>query len=127
MIRFIESNTHSTKLIFNLLFICLASFKTKAQRQWPTSPADPSLDQCELDGWVDILQNLNFDLGALPESQPQMAYVLRVRRGRQQTMHPSPTPTISEWMEFIFRGADNAGVYLVFSSFNFCHFIQLCP
>lgn len=86
------------------------SFETEAQREAPSCPkADAFIDPSEAEGWVNVRQVLSFDLGSHPHFQPQMAYVLRVRRGRQPTTKNPPTLSIAEWMEFAFRGADNTG------------------
>ncbi|CAL8082184.1 unnamed protein product [Calicophoron daubneyi] len=91
--------------IFNIQYPT-ACFETEAQREVPES-SEEDLNSSEADGWVNVRQVLSFDLGSHPEFQPQMAYVLRVRRGRQPTMRNPPVLTIAEWMEFSFRGADN--------------------
>ncbi|TGZ54627.1 hypothetical protein CRM22_010592 [Opisthorchis felineus] len=100
--------------IFNIQYPT-ACFETEAQREPPAQ--DVSLtDPSEQDGWVNVRQVLSFDLGSHPEFQPQMAYVLRVRRGSQPTTRNPPVLTISEWMEFTFHGADNTVVSFVRST-----------
>lgn len=64
----------------------------------------------EVGGWLNVRQVLSFDLGHQLQYRPQTAYVLRVRRGREQNPVKLPTtPTISEWLEFMFRAVDNTG------------------
>uniref|UniRef100_A0A5K3F7E2 FSA_C domain-containing protein n=2 Tax=Mesocestoides corti TaxID=53468 RepID=A0A5K3F7E2_MESCO len=59
-------------------------------------------------GWLNVRQVLSFDLGHQLQYRPQTAYVLRVRRGREQNPVKLPTtPTISEWLEFMFKAVDN--------------------
>ncbi|KAL7059929.1 hypothetical protein AAHC03_09966 [Spirometra sp. Aus1] len=72
------------------------------------TPAPTPASADEVGGWINIRQVLSFDLGQQPQYRPQTAYVLRVRRGREQNpVKLSITPTISEWMEFIFKAVDN--------------------
>ncbi|GAA57230.1 hypothetical protein CLF_112360, partial [Clonorchis sinensis] len=100
--------------IFNIQYPT-ACFETEAQREPPAQDV-PLTDPSEQDGWVNVRQVLSFDLGSHPEFQPQMAYVLRVRRGSQPTTRNPPVLTISEWMEFTFHGADNTVVSFVRST-----------
>ncbi|XP_018649033.1 hypothetical protein Smp_171790 [Schistosoma mansoni] len=83
------------------------SFETEAQREIPISSEEIIFDGSEQDGWINVRQVLSFELGSPPEFQPQMAYVLRVRRGKSQNLRDLPLATIEEWFEFCFRGADN--------------------
>ncbi|CAH8450206.1 unnamed protein product [Schistosoma rodhaini] len=83
------------------------SFETEAQREIPISSEEIIADGSEQDGWINVRQVLSFELGSPPEFQPQMAYVLRVRRGKSQNLRDLPLATIEEWFEFCFRGADN--------------------
>ncbi|TPP67931.1 hypothetical protein FGIG_04519 [Fasciola gigantica] len=93
--------------VFNIQYPT-ACFETEAQHEAPVCrTADTVIDPSELEGWVNVRQVLSFDLGSHPHFQPQMAYVLRVRRGRQPTAKTPPTLSITEWLEFAFRGADN--------------------
>ncbi|TNN09652.1 hypothetical protein EWB00_006173, partial [Schistosoma japonicum] len=82
-------------------------FETEAQREIPTSVEGVILDRSEQDGWINVRQVLSFELGSPPEFQPQMAYVLRVRRGKSQNLRDLPIATTEEWLEFCFRGADS--------------------
>ncbi|KAA3674461.1 uncharacterized protein DEA37_0009795 [Paragonimus westermani] len=91
--------------VFNIQYPT-ACFETEAQREAHDSSLISS-DPSESDGWINVRQVLSFDLGSQPEFRPQMAYVLRVRRGSQPNTRNPPTLTIAEWMEFTFRGADN--------------------
>ncbi|CAH8298924.1 unnamed protein product [Schistosoma turkestanicum] len=88
-------------------------FETEAQRELPIPTEGTILDVSEQDGWINVRQVLSFELGSPPEFQPQMAYVLRVRRGKSQNIRDLPTATIEEWLEFCFRGADNTVVHFV--------------
>ncbi|KAL5108967.1 hypothetical protein TcWFU_005461 [Taenia crassiceps] len=61
----------------------------------------------EVGGWLNVRQVLSFDLGHQLQYRPQTAYVLRVRRGREQNPVKLPvTPTIAEWLEFMFTAVD---------------------
>nr|CDS20359.1 Fragile site associated protein C terminal [Echinococcus granulosus] len=61
----------------------------------------------EVGGWLNVRQVLSFDLGHQLQYPPQTAYVLRVRRGREQNPVKLPvTLTIAEWLEFMFTGVD---------------------
>ncbi|KAF8561746.1 hypothetical protein P879_04078 [Paragonimus westermani] len=97
--------------VFNIQYPT-ACFETEAQREAHASSLISS-DPSESDGWINVRQVLSFDLGSQPEFRPQMAYVLRVRRGSQPNTRNPPTLTIAEWMEFTFRGADNTVVNFV--------------
>lgn len=98
---------------FEFLFIPFScSFETEAHREIPISSEEIIVDGSERDGWINVRQVLSFELGSPPEFQPQMAYVLRVRRGKSQNLRDLPLATIEEWFEFCFRGADNTGMYM---------------
>lgn len=100
---------------FEFLFIPFScSFETEAHREIPISSEEIIVDGSERDGWINVRQVLSFELGSPPEFQPQMAYVLRVRRGKSQNLRDLPLATIEEWFEFCFRGADNTGMYMRF-------------
>ncbi|VUZ47580.1 unnamed protein product [Hymenolepis diminuta] len=61
----------------------------------------------EVGGWLNVRQVLSFDLGHQLQYRPQTAYVLRVRRGREQNpVKLLVTPTIAEWLEFMFMAVD---------------------
>lgn len=65
----------------------------------------------EVGGWLNVRQVLSFDLGHQLQYRPQTAYVLRVRRGREQNPVKLPTtPTIAEWLEFMFTAVDITGM-----------------
>ncbi|VEL07518.1 unnamed protein product [Protopolystoma xenopodis] len=74
------------------------------------TPPDPLSDSAIQPIWLNIRQVLSFDLGQQPQYRRQMVYVLRVRRGREQSGRLTVVPTIAEWMEFIFKAADDASV-----------------
>ncbi|KAF7258814.1 hypothetical protein EG68_08554 [Paragonimus skrjabini miyazakii] len=97
--------------VFNIQYPT-ACFETEAQHEALDSSLVSS-DPSDSDGWINVRQVLSFDLGSQPEFRPQMAYVLRVRRGNQPNTRNPPTLTIAEWMEFTFRGADNTVVNFV--------------
>ncbi|KAF5400218.1 hypothetical protein PHET_06742 [Paragonimus heterotremus] len=97
--------------VFNIQYPT-ACFETEAQHEALDSSLVSS-DPSEFDGWINVRQVLSFDLGSQPEFRPQMAYVLRVRRGCQPSTRNPPKLTIAEWMEFTFRGADNTVVNFV--------------
>lgn len=64
----------------------------------------------EVGGWLNVRQVLSFDLGHQLQYRPQTAYVLRVRRGREQNpVKLLITPTIAEWLEFMFMAVDITG------------------
>lgn len=64
----------------------------------------------DVSGWLNVRQVLSFDLGHQLQYRPQTAYVLRVRRGRDQNPVKLPvTPTIAEWLEFMFMAVDITG------------------
>ncbi|CAH8435633.1 unnamed protein product [Heterobilharzia americana] len=98
--------------VFNIQYPT-ACFETEAQRELPMVDEEMNLDLSEVDGWINVRQVLSFELGSPPEFQPQMAYVLRVRRGKPQNLKDLPIATIEEWLEFSFRGADNTVVNFV--------------
>nr|CDS30018.1 Fragile site associated protein C terminal [Hymenolepis microstoma] len=61
----------------------------------------------EVGGWLNVRQVLSLDLGHQLQYRPQTAYVLRVRRGREQNpVKLLVTPTIAEWLEFMFMAVD---------------------
>ncbi|CAH8557692.1 unnamed protein product [Dicrocoelium dendriticum] len=91
--------------VFNIQYPTVC-FETEAQREPLASGVTPP-DPLESDGWINVRQVLSFDLISRPEYQPQMAYVIRVRRGSQPITRNPPILTIEEWLEFTFRGADN--------------------
>lgn len=65
----------------------------------------------EVGGLLNVRQVLSFDLGQPLQFRPQTAYVLRVKRGRDQNPVKLPiTPSIAEWMEFMFQAVDNTGM-----------------
>ncbi|KAK4473737.1 hypothetical protein MN116_003079, partial [Schistosoma mekongi] len=91
----------------------IVCFETEAQREIPTFIEGVNFDRSEQDGWINVRQVLSFELGSPPEFQPQMAYVLRVRRGKSQNLRDLPMASTEEWLEFCFRGADSTVVNFV--------------
>lgn len=107
------------------------SFETEAQReprQRPASETGRTLNKKsvafafvdnperlpesidEVGGWLNVRQVLSFDLGHQLQYRPQTAYVLRVRRGREQNpVKLLVTPTVAEWLEFMFMAVDITG------------------
>lgn len=77
----------------------------------------------EVGGWLNVRQVLSFDLGHQLQYRPQTAYVLRVRRGREQNPVKLPvTPTIAEWLEFMFKAVDITGELLWYIMFSTSYF-----
>ncbi|KAM7535381.1 hypothetical protein Aperf_G00000099591 [Anoplocephala perfoliata] len=113
--------------VFNMQHptICFETEAQREPRQRPTSETGRTLTKKsvsfalddnperlpesidEVGGWLNVRQVLSFDLGHQLQYRLQTAYVLRVRRGREQNpVKLLVTPTIAEWLEFMFMAAD---------------------